>query len=131
MFPALDSDRDDAKTDMSSVSSNPGDHENGHLVLAVWEIMWAVHFLRAAVKTLVPTAATLVCVGVYIFTRAGETKQYGDELEDSAIRVIEEFQRSEVRKLEAAKQPFGANHSVCTANKQDISFPFVSIGCRW
>jgi hypothetical protein len=83
----------------SSESTTHDKHR--HFELATRETK-TVNILRMAVMIFFITTAGLVCTGVFLFTRDGESKHYEFEFEDNTVRIITAFHHDSVeRKLGA------------------------------
>ena len=59
-----------------------------------------VNSLRVTVMLFFLSTATMVCVGVFKFTKEGEIHQHEQDFEDNALRIVRAFHDATERKLE-------------------------------
>jgi signal transduction histidine kinase/ActR/RegA family two-component response regulator len=108
----------------SSSSAMNSDDELSHVEYAARETR-TVNMLRAAVIVLLLTTATLACAGVFMLAWDAECKEYEQEYEDNAIRIIESFHGAVERKLGAVNTL--ATQITSYALETNKSFPFVTL----
>ena len=109
----------------NSSSADEIDDDSQHQAEANKKVTNTIVVLRAAVFVLLLITATLVSVGVFLYTKNNEYQKYKQELEDDSLRVIERFHNAIEQKLSASNSL--ATQMTSYALDTNTTFPFVTL----